>query len=169
MVEQIRDDGDVLVRPDDKLLKDFGDLIPFKPRELSKYFEVRWGARTAGARVLTADVAWLSPSGLLCLHAFLAALFEFSGFSLLHVMLQPKGGALRVSPLAYTRPKRPYACIPLHPSPSRLACASAERQPRLPGIAQPTHSPRTLTRPPSSPTRPSLTLPRLSLCPVSPA
>ena len=40
-MELIREDGDVMVRPDDKLLKDFGDVIPFNPRELSKYFEVR--------------------------------------------------------------------------------------------------------------------------------
>ncbi|GAB4821977.1 hypothetical protein N2152v2_009023 [Parachlorella kessleri] len=39
IVEQIQESGDVLVRPNDKLLKDFGDLIPFKPRELSKFFE----------------------------------------------------------------------------------------------------------------------------------
>lgn len=43
MVEHVKDDGDVLVRPNDKMLKDFGDVIPFKPRELSKYFEVREG------------------------------------------------------------------------------------------------------------------------------
>ncbi len=42
IVEQIQESGDVLVRPNDKLLKDFGDLIPFKPRELSKFFEVRF-------------------------------------------------------------------------------------------------------------------------------
>lgn len=40
----------MLVRPDDAQLKDFEELIPFRARELSKYFEV--GSAGAGWRLL---------------------------------------------------------------------------------------------------------------------
>ena len=42
-MEEIKDSGEVLVRPDHHQLENFGDLIPFRPRELSKYFEVGRG------------------------------------------------------------------------------------------------------------------------------